>query len=60
MVLKTVKYNYDFNDKKPKEDRYFQANPKKKGLQEFYRNLSEDDKLIKEIILTIEIKILQM
>lgn len=59
MVLKTVKYNYDFNDKKPKEERYFQANPKKR-LQEFYRNLSEDEKLIKEIILTIEIKILQM
>ena len=33
---------------------------KKKRLQEFYRNLSEDEKLIKEIILTIEIKILQM
>lgn len=35
MVLKTVKYNYDFNDKKPKEDRYFQANPKKKGCKSF-------------------------
>lgn len=43
MVLKTVKYNYDFNDKKPKEERYFQANPKKR-LQELYRNLSEDEK----------------
>ena len=49
-------------NKKPKTKNYYHANKEKlqKRLREYYRNLSEDEKLEKKIMLTIEVKICQV
>ena len=54
-IEKTVKSNYDFFNK---VKIYYQAKKKKnkKRSQEYYRNLSEEEKIKKEIMLTWQIK----
>ena len=56
-VEKKVKYNYDFLDNKAKN--YYQANKEKiqKRLREYYRNLSNVEKIKKGIMVTMKIKI---
>ena len=55
-IEKIVKNNYDFVNK---TKYYFQAKKRKKQkrLREYYKNLSEEEKLNTEITLTTEIKI---
>ena len=55
-IEKIVKNNYDFVNK---TKNYYQAKKRKKQkrLREYYKNLSEEEKLNTEITLTTEIKI---